>query len=116
VEQSWLVFLYLVVLGHFCPQLGYKLDILGFIEVYALALVHLFYLQLSLIVFIMSLYGTRNLSILVENVEILRRGLVIFVAIVSLKNMVLRIKLSHLLVEVGVMERVIMVKEKVRIG
>jgi hypothetical protein len=64
----------------------------------------------------MSLYGTRNLSILVENVEFLRRGLVIFVAIVSHKNMVLRIKLSHLLVEVGVMERVIMVKEKVRIS
>jgi hypothetical protein len=63
----------------------------------------------------MSLYGTRNLSILVENVEFLRRGFVI-VVIASHKNMVLRIKLSHLLVEVGVMERVIMVKEKVRIG
>jgi hypothetical protein len=63
----------------------------------------------------MSLYGTRNLSILVENVEFLRQGFVIVVT-ASHKNMVLRIKLSHLLVEVGVMERVIMVKEKVRIG
>jgi hypothetical protein len=64
----------------------------------------------------MSLYGTRNLSISVENVEFLHRSFVIFVVIASLNNMVLRIKLSHLLVEVGVIEKVIMVKEKVRIG